>query len=393
MHNLKKKNKEAKIYSQRIDKNMRFFFNKQYITTVIVEEIDDDEYVIYNLKTPAALVKHPIFQKIKKEFVEVFEKDLGEKEYKYLIDKYNIGAYYFYSDLIFSYKMKQTSFDKYMNKTIQYLTKAFLKVYNKDVLKEYSNIIIKKKTKVSKAQLFKYMYTKEKLQKEEIIRIFGDVDLEDIKIKHNKWNIMVDDDIKVDIKEFIKMIDLVEQRLGDLKTKLAYGDLTIMKHIKGNVVADISLRNDSIRVKYLDKYLDKDVVLSILHELGHRYFKDLKSDTKIEINRRYNNEKNDRAPVERNEPFDLEDGTFKVIDVRRTRYLCEALESKSKKVVPGKRYLIDKDEVKGSFSKSKFFVSTYARKNYEEFFCELFSYYKAGKANQDIKEWMKELIG
>jgi len=220
------------------------------------------------------------------------------------------------------------------------------------------------------------------------------------EIKHHKWRVILEQGIK-DSSEVIELLNNVERKCSKLMD-LCYGVIEVKKSLGSSKrLADYSPSNDSIRIK--SKSSDDLFVRSFIHELGHRlWYKRLDVTIKRSIyNKYYELSGKKRLPFKENDILELDNG-YKVRVKRDAVFqsLVEIIEMprKSKKISPGQTVvyrnltLESVKSINGKESVVSEFPTLYSRKNPEEFFCEVFSFWLMNNLNKDLSNWLDNIL-
>lgn len=281
--------------------------------------------------------------------------------------------------------------------------------------KELRDLIVKKTYKdINKIGLFNYMSTKEKMNPGNFEEVFGPVEMEKseriTKIDYDRWTIFIDRDVKYDIDTIKKILSNANQKLNSKGLgKLAYGEILAVNTLKGRIIADYEESKDIIRLRTKGMKGSKGELNNLLHEIGHRnYNRFLGNQEKQEIELKYRSAKRGIPAIR---DFDLKGGDELINKINNEKYVfsfieypnivVKLIESDNKRKKIGQLYEINSEILMNNFlingkepkknDMSTFFPTSYAFKNSEEMYCELFADWLIGSLNNPAKEWMDEL--
>lgn len=412
--------KELKT-ATRLVKSFKYSDNDDYVTIysgkrwpkITVFKRDEDSFDIVDFNS---------MQKVKKELKSKLKSDT--RKIQELFENINAGMFYSIDDLLGLYEKgieKERSIIKYLFHAIESAVSRAIRYPKTDLLKlltdkPLADLVINKEYKrQDKSKLFDYMTKKMKMHPDTFTDLFGEFNIEESEriehFEHGKWDIYVDEGVKV---EPDKLIELLEDAEKALKRKgfgeLAYGKVIAVNTLKGSVLADYLPSKDSIRVRTKGLRGSKGELHNLLHEIGHRNMhKKLNKEQLNDIRREYYLAKNDipsveQMGVERGDILQGENGsTYEVTGFKHPSVLAEmtSTDDKRRKRSVGKTFRIKPEALFSHFTvngkkpegvdSNAFFPTAYASKNSEEMYCELFADWLLGTLKDPAKEFMEQL--
>ena len=361
-------------------------------------------YYEYNSKKKIAKLLLPILDDMK-------QRTSGHKEYEHYFSKYAPQYSLDFSDM--SWVADTIASNLSYNISNKGKRGGFYEITN-DVLKK---VAVKKEKSVDKKGLYKLLINKQKLPVQYFINHFGEIsqtELGNREYELGGWNLIVEADAKVDKDDIEKMVVKINRLLKSKgMSRLIYGHIHVMKTLTSNVGADYSEQRDSIRIRAKNiKGIDNKFIKNFIHEIGHReWYKFLGRNERNEVNKKFRNTKTpsyDELNIEAGDIlyYSKAKETYEVKQKEWNRIIVKLInvESKRKQKSVGKLFGIKKDvlatgelEVLGKERKDteyeSYFPTTYARKNVEEMFAEIFAYWVMNKLKEPAKSWLADLLG
>lgn len=387
-------------FSWRSIPNVQLFSAQQNWPGIIVKKNSDIDYDVTTFNTPQQAMKI-IMADLDNMHYGIFNEDVAEFTKRW----YNT----------YDVKSLDSRAKKSLEQNIARRLKKHVEIYiNRGAFNKFSHYdekaIIAKKEKMNKQQLFNYLVVKSKYGEGDFINLYGNVDISGGSniVKHNQWEIIFDDALKIDPKGVINLLDKVETTLKAKKMgKLAYGKVYIVDRLSGKALADYNWTTDVVRLGQRRK---SEELRHFIHELGHRlHYKFLTKDQDKAIKETfYEVAKSKTSAAVGDELIEATTGnTYKVTDIKYTRssklYIVNLLilgENSPRKFKVGQSYQIPSGMVgsqlqvvgKGSPNDS-YFPTAYGRTDHYEFFSELFAGYMENKIKPPAKDWLAGILG
>lgn len=376
------------------------FYNNHKYPLLMVKEGREDKYDVYKLVTFPSFLKR----------VKNMSESECESFYKMKRDDYRLRYWWDEPD-DFVYERDSTSWDYKFKDLKKYVASNTVLCFKAGIAIS-DEIIDWKKENLSIIELAKILMKELNVSIPEIEKMFeqkvtfserseekGDF----IQFKYNKWDVVFDNGVK-NKNEIIKLLDIIENKCGQYKSKLCYGLVEVKKKLGTNVLADYIIGKDTMRIK--GKKADSEFVASFIHELGHRlWYEYLSPQVRSLVKNKYLHLLSDDKFIDLKigDIISLKSGfKIKIDKVNSKDYVGILLEKplKNKKFKEGEKVTlkpvnensVDELNDKKFTSEMTEFPSGYSKKNPEEFFAECFSHLQLGTLNKSLEKWFKEIL-
>lgn len=282
---------------------------------------------------------------------------------------------------------------------------------------EYKNDLYILHKNLPKSQLHNILATNYNMSHGNIKKYFGDIEDE----SENSYEIH---GVEVYLPNFsknyqLKYVDNIERVFRELKNKklgfLLYGKVFIAS-LNQKVHGNYNISDDTVVIKR--QKIGTEFSKTIFHEFAHRLIHVFLSDNKINsVRTEFQMLKNGFLDTEKKEKIlsELKQGhkikylgnkdevlkSERTVTIKENKTKLRELvieNSKDIYVVSYKNIDLRVWEFPSDINKSeiinfkKWFPTSYSYQNYEEWFCELFSYYMVGDVDDEVAKWMENII-